>query len=126
MMNWLTALKVLPWGEMIDYAPKLVGGAQKLWQRMKAEKAETDALIIEHAPQSENATARELQGLLQGLEQQLQDMQVQQIELSNLVRELAAQNHRLVGAVDVLRLRTRLFGIVSIVLAVAVIYLFAK
>jgi hypothetical protein len=122
MMNWLTALKVLPWGEMIDYAPKLVSGAQKLWQRMKVEKAETDAIIIEHAALSENETARELQEL----KQQLQDMQTQQIELSNLVRELAAQNQRLVGAVDVLRLRTRLFGIVSIVLAVAVIYVFAR
>lgn len=121
MMNWLTALKVLPWSEMIEYAPKLVNGAQKLWQRMTVEKSETDAIIIEHAPQSANAAVRELQEL----KQQLQDMQAQQLELSTLVSELAAQNQRLVGAVDVLRMRTRMLGIASIALVLGVIYLFA-
>jgi len=120
-MNWLIALKVLPWGEMIDYAPKLVSGAQKLWQRMKTEKAETDAIIIEQAPQSEIETIRELQEL----KQQLQDMQTQQLELSNLVSELAAQNQRLVGAVEVFRVRTRMLGMMATVLALGVIYLFA-
>ena len=120
-MNWLIALKVLPWAEMIDYAPKLVSGAQKLWQRMKTEKAETDAIIIEQAPQSEIETVRELQEL----KQQLQDMQAQQLELSNLVSELAAQNQRLVGAVEVLRVRTRMLGMMASVLALGVIYLFA-
>lgn len=120
-MNWLTALKVLPWGEMIEYAPKLVNGAQKLWQRVKNEKAATDAIIIEQAPQSADETVRELQEL----KQQLQDMQAQQLELSNLVSELAAQNQRLVSAVEVLRVRTRLFAITAIVLAAGVIYLFA-
>lgn len=113
MMNWLTALKILPWGEMIDYAPKLVSGAQKLWQRVRAEQVETDAIIIEQAPQSLDQTARELQEL----KQQLQDMQAQQLELSNLVSELAAQNQRLVSAVDVLRIRTRILlciGVASV------------
>ncbi len=104
MINWLSALKILPWGDMIEYAPKLVNGAQKLWQRMKTETAETEAIIIEQTPSSEATTARELQEL----NQQLQDMQTQQLELSNLVSELAAQNQRLVNAIDVLRLRTRI------------------
>ena len=120
-MNWLTALKILPWGDMIEYAPKLVNGAQKLWQRVKNEKAATDAIIIEHAPLADSDIARELQEL----KQQLQDAQAQQLELSNLVSELAAQNQRLVSAIDVLRTRSRLLGIVSIALAMGVIYVFA-
>ena len=117
-MSWLTALKVLPWSEMIEYAPKLVNGAQKLWQRMKTEKAETDAIIIEQAPQSEIETVRELQEL----KQQLQDVQTQQLELSNLVSELAAQNQRLVGAVEVLRVRTRVLFCLSAALGIAAVY----
>src|SRR5437879_3605375 len=103
MMNWLTALKILPWKDMIEYAPHVVSGAQKLWQRVKNEKAETDA-IIEQTPRAFNDTAHELQEL----KQQLQDAQAQQLELSNLLNELAAQNQRLVNAVDVLRARTRI------------------
>ena len=120
-MSWLTALKILPWSEMIEYAPKLVNGAQKLWQRMKVEKSETDAIIIEQAPQSALETARELQEL----KQQLQDMQTQQLELSNLVSELATQNQRLVGAIDVLRIRTRVLLWLSVLLGIAAVYLFA-
>lgn len=120
-MSWLTALKILPWSEMIEYAPKLVNGAQKLWQRVKVEKNETDAIIIEQAPQSAVETARELQEL----KRQLQDMQAQQLELSNLVSELATQNQRLVSAVDVLRLRTRILLWLSVVLGIAAVYLFA-
>jgi len=119
-MSWLTALKVLPWGEMIEYAPKLVTGAQKLLQRMKVEKNETDAIIIEQAPQSAIETVRELQEL----KQQLQDMQAQQLELSNLVSELAAQNQRLVSAVDVLRVRTRILFCIGGLLVIAGVYLF--
>jgi len=120
-MNWLTALKFLPWGEMIEYAPKLVNGAQKLWQRARNEQSETDAIIIDVPPASLDETARDLQEL----KKQLQDVQAQQLELSNLVTELAAQNQRLVGAVDVLRVRTRLLLWVSVALAGASIYLFA-
>lgn len=120
-MNWLTALKILPWGEMIEYAPKLVSGAQKLWQRAKREQTETDAIVIEQAPVSLEQTARELQEL----KQQLLDAQTQQLELSNLVSELAAQNERLVGAVGVLRARSRLLFCLSAASLLGCIYLFA-
>lgn len=120
-MNWLTALKFLPWGEVIEYAPKLVTGAQKLWQRVKTEQAETDAITIEQSPQSLDDTARELLEL----KQQLQDTQAQQLELSNLVSELAAQNQRLVSAVDVLRIRTRILFCISVAAVITSVYLIA-
>ncbi len=119
-MNWLTALKFLPWGEVIEYAPKLVTGAQKLWHRVKAEKAETEAIIIDQAPVSLDQTARELQEL----KQQLQDTQAQQLELSNLVSALAEQNQRLVNAVNVLRVRSRLLFVISAASLIGCIYLF--
>ena len=121
-MNWLTALKILPWGDMIEYAPKLVSGAQKLWQRVKTEQGQTDAIIIANPPQSPDETARELQEL----KQQLQDAQAQQVELSKIVSELAAQNQRMVSALDILRVRMRLLAIVTIALAGMMIYVFAK
>lgn len=118
-MGWLTALKFLPWGEMIEYAPKLVNGAQKLWQRVKTEKAETDAIIIDQEPESLDQAARELQEL----KQQLQDMQAQQLELSNLVSELAAQNQHLVSAVNILRVRSRILFFIGVIGVIGCIYL---
>ena len=119
-INWLTALKVLPWGDMIEYAPRVVSGAHKLWQRAKAEQAGEDADAIDG-----EAVATDSGRELQELKEQLLELQTQQLEMSNLVSELAEQNQRLVGAVSILRTRTRLLGFVAVLLAAAAIYLFA-
>lgn len=118
MINWLTALKVLPWKDMIDYAPTVVSGAQKLWQRVK-NQGEDAAVIIEQEPLRIDDPAHEIQEL----KQQLQDLSEQQLELSNLINELAAQNQRLVGAIDVLRARTRILLFLCIGLGAASAYL---
>ncbi|HEY3699909.1 MAG TPA: hypothetical protein VGK97_11290 [Spongiibacteraceae bacterium] len=118
MINWLTALKVLPWKDMIDYAPTVVSGAQKLWQRVK-NQGEDAAVIIEQEPLRIDDPSHEIQEL----KQQLQDLSAQQLELSTLINELAAQNQRLVGAVDVLRARTRILLFLCIGLGVACAYL---
>lgn len=117
MINWLTALKVLPWSDMIEYAPRVVSGAQKLWQRARNQRG--DAVIIEQAVERVADPAQEIQAL----KQQLQTLETQQIEQSNLINELAEQNQRLVSAVDVLRLRTRILFWFSVALSIASIYL---
>lgn len=101
MALWLTALKVLPWGDMIEYAPKVVSGAQKAWQRVKSGR---DAALVEQTaplpgdPQTE----------LELLREEVRQLQAQQLDLSKLATQLADQNQRLVDAVAVLRMRTRL------------------
>lgn len=117
MINWLTALKVLPWSDMIEYAPRVVSGAQKLWQRARNQRG--DAVIIEQAVERVADPEQEIQAL----KQQLQTLETQQIEQSNLINELAEQNQRLVSAVDVLRLRTRILFWFSVALSIASIYL---
>ena len=107
-MSWLTALKILPWKDMIDYAPMVVSGAQKLWQRVRT--GDGAAVIIEQTPLGADEADRELNEL----KQQVRDLHAQQIESSKLLKELADQNQRLVQAVDVLRVRTRvlIWGVV--------------
>lgn len=121
-MSWLaTALKIMPWGDVIEYAPKLVGGAQTLWQRMRSQNKK-DMVIAEQATAPTlDAVAKELQDA----RAQLQAMQAQQLELSKLVSELATQNQSLVSAVDVLQKRIALLVAIIVVLAVAMIYGFA-
>lgn len=112
-ISWLTALKVLPWGDMIEYAPKVVSGAQKVWQRVKSGKdaeATADAnALVPADPQTE----------LQQMQQQVQRLRQQQLDLTNLVKELADQNQRLVDAVNVLRVRTRMLLLGFAAMAIA-------
>lgn len=117
MINWLTALKVLPWSDMIEYAPRVVSGAQKLWQRAKNQRA--DEIIIEQAVERIADPAQEIQQL----KQQVLTLEAQQIEQSNLINELAEQNQRLVSAVDVLRVRTRILFWSSVAMGGAIIML---
>ena len=106
-IDWLTALKILPWTDMIDYAPKVVSGAQKVWQRVKSGKEAVDnadeKTLAPIEPQAELALLR----------QELAALQAQQLDMTSLIKQLADQNQRLVDAVDLLRARTRflLFGI---------------
>lgn len=118
MINWLTALKILPWKDMIDYAPTVVSGAQKLWQRAKADKSEA-AVVIEQRPLGADEVTHEINEL----KQQVQDLHARQLELSKLLKEIADQNQRLVQAVDVLRLRTRvlIWGLGVVLAALAAI-----
>ena len=101
-INWLTALKFLPWTDMIEYAPKVVSGAQKVWQRVKSGKE-----AVDHADANALVLGDPQIALLQ-LQQEVQQLQSQQLDLTNLVKQLADQNQRLVDAVNVLRVRTRL------------------
>lgn len=119
-ISWLSALKILPWADMIDYAPQVVSGAQKLWQRVRKKDVEplpgVDAL-----PKSPEALAAEIQQL----QQQINELQTEQLELSKIIKELADQNQRLVQAVDVLRVRSKvlLYGFVAIGIALIALYL---
>jgi len=33
-IGWLTVLKMVPWGDVIENAPKVATGAKKLWQNV--------------------------------------------------------------------------------------------
>ncbi|MDB6063457.1 MAG: hypothetical protein JWM78_3560 [Verrucomicrobiaceae bacterium] len=115
-ISWLTALKILPWGDMIEYAPKVVSGAQKVWQRVKNNRDGSAPIdpnsLVPVDPLTE----------LQLLQREVQTLQAEQVDLTNVIKELAAQNQRLVDAVGVLRVRTRLLligGLVNILALVA-------
>lgn len=110
-IGWLGALKALPWKDMIDYAPTVVSGAQKLWQHVRKKEAEPET--------PEQAGPKSPEAAIAELEQQVGELHARQRELSALVKELADQNQRLVQAVEVLRVRTRLLLAGFLVLAIA-------
>jgi hypothetical protein len=119
---WLLALKVIPWGDVIEHAPKVLNAARKLMDRQRTEPAPavsttaTADWVGEAQP-----SLGELKNRLIAVQVQLDQQAETQEQLAQTLAELAEQNARLVSAVEVLRLRTRmlLWGAAALVLAVA-------
>jgi hypothetical protein len=106
---WLLALKVIPWGDVIEHAPKVLSAARKLLERQRASKAPSTA--GESVVQTPSAGPPSLELLHQRLvaaQQQIDSQAQAQDQLAQTLAELAEQNARLVNAVELLRLRTRL------------------
>jgi hypothetical protein len=102
---WLSALKVIPWGDVISHAPSVLEKARDLMARKPAD-----------APPHSMATANvhdevpslgELKNRLLDASLQIEGLQQRQAELAQTVSELAEQNAALVSAVSGLRQTVR-------------------
>jgi len=110
---WLMALKVIPWGDVIEHAPKVLKGARRLLDKQKAAPAATGAEV--------SASPGDSPSRLAALEAAHQQLQADLVQLTQTTAELAEQNTRLVQAVDLLRWRTRWLGAIALVLLVGVV-----
>ncbi|WP_372663021.1 hypothetical protein [Hydrogenophaga sp.] len=119
---WLIALKVIPWGDVIEHAPKVLNAARKLMDRQTEPAQRTAGTAIETAS-SAPPSLGELQNRVVAAQQDIERLVETQAELTRTVAELAEQNAQLVGAVQVLRLRTRVLLTVAAVLALATLWL---
>jgi len=101
---WLMALKVIPWGDVIEHAPTVLKAARKLMDRQPP-----DATGNAGSTTSVSAVPSlgELKNALIAAQGQIDRQAQTQRELTQTLAELAEQNARLVSAVEVLRLRTR-------------------
>jgi hypothetical protein len=101
---WLAALKFIPWGDVIEHAPTVLKAARKLMDRQPPGQAGSPATTT---PVSAVPTLGELKNALIAAQGQIDRQAQTQRELTETLSELAEQNARLVSAVEVLRLRTR-------------------
>ena len=114
---WLMALKVIPWADVIEHAPKVLKAARKLMDRNAAQPTSaTTAVDVANGPPP---SLGELKKRLIAAQAQLDEQAKLQAETSQTLAELAEQNARLVGAVDALRLRTRVLMVVAAALLLA-------
>ena len=104
MAGWITAFKVIPWGELIAAAPTVVKGARQLWATVRKQEA----------PQIAGQGAQDAQ---RALEAQIDELRKELTTASELVTRLAEQNSRLIEAVEVLRVRTRVLLVLMAILA---------
>ena len=111
-LPWLTALKVIPWGDVIEHAPAVLKGARDLLERQRQRRQAStppvaDAAVVE-VPGPVPPEVGELQQQLAATRDDLARLQQTQDQITQTLAELAEQNIRLVAAVELLRRRTRL------------------
>lgn len=120
MSIWFTALKVIPWAEVIAAAPAITKGARKLFKRVD-EAAPVPPVSEVSAPSAPLAVAAPVPGptlaQVKAMEQTLDQMREQHQAAAAVVDSLAVQNGRIVEAIDVLRMRVRLLAWACVVLA---------
>ena len=104
---WLLALKAIPWGDVIEHAPSVLKAARKLMDRQRQSPGQAGA-PAEQNPVSPVPSLVQLNNALIAAQGQIDHQAQIQCELTETLTELAEQNARLVSAVEVLRLRTRL------------------
>ena len=97
-ISWITAFKAIPWGQVVESAPTVLRGARKLWGMAQPQLGEPSRVEHDVAELKEEVT-----------------------KAAQLIASLAEQNARLVEAVEILRLRTRVLLVGGGVLLAAVV-----
>ncbi len=102
-VGWLTALKVIPWADVIEAAPGLAKSAKGFFKRTQdgAPSAAEDPAVPPTGGGDANSLAQATQRITV-LEARLAQTTERQQAAAALIDSLASQNARLVEAVDAL------------------------
>lgn len=123
-LGWITVLKLVPWGGVIEATPQIVQAAKKLLGSTKKKDADTftnaapTAGIHTESPAPVALQLQHLQERLVRLEQAHQASAV-------LIQSLAEQNAQVVQAVEALRKRSQRLTVAVSVLAITLVGLWA-
>jgi len=113
-IGWLSVLKMVPWGDVIETAPKVAQGAKKLWNTVgKKTAADTTA---PNTPSEPAPSLTSLQAQVTQLQHSVAELQQQMLESSALIGSLAEQNTQLIARVEVNRKRLLALAVVVVVL----------
>ena len=106
-LPWFSALKVIPWGDVISHAPQVLERARDLIDRKRAETAHKP-MATPNEDAGEVPSLGELKNRLLTANMQIDELKSQQHQLTQTVAELAEQNAGMVSAVSGLRQTLRL------------------
>jgi hypothetical protein len=115
--GWVAALKLVPWGDVIEATPQILQAARKLLGTTQKGNADAAAGALEGGTVGEPAMPVALQ--LQHLRDRVAQLEQEQQESAVLIQSLAEQNAQVVRAVEVLRQRQQRLTVAAGILAVA-------
>lgn len=119
----LTVLSNIPWGQVIDAAPRIAEGAGRLWEAArnlrKTRAPEPEGPDAAGAPAAQPTESERMQTRIADLEATVQAMREQMQASAQVVKELADQNALLVQRIEVARQRVVLLAAAGAVVALA-------
>lgn len=103
----VTVLANIPWGTVVENAPKIADSATKLWDTVaRWTKSEPEQNTqIDASPKKPISETQLLSARLQTLEESVRNLNEQMQASSGLIKELAEQNTLLVQRVELNRVR---------------------
>jgi hypothetical protein len=116
MALWMTALKLVPWGDVIEATPQILQAAKKLLGSARKGKGDTAPGVLTEA--SEDA-ALPIDGQIRRLHERVAQLEQEQIDGAALIQSLAQQNAQVIQAVEDLRQRNRRLTLFVTLLACA-------
>lgn len=122
----LTVLSNIPWGQVLDAAPKVVDGATKLWSSVSRRKGDKAGKTASAPPMPQDPSlspVEALQAQVTTLQESVAGLRDEMEAASALIKDLAEQNAVLVQRVELNRVRMgrqtwalRVLGVVVAVL----------
>ncbi|QRI91954.1 hypothetical protein JQN63_07990 [Delftia lacustris] len=103
-ISWITALKLVPWGDVIEATPQVVKAAKSLLRKKDAEQAVGAQPAAADEPLAAPRSAGEQALLLiQAQEARITQLEQSQRQSLELIEKLAEQNAQIVATVGALR-----------------------
>jgi len=108
-IGWMTALKIIPWANVLESAPHIVKAAKHLFSATKTDRDNFSAGAS--APAGDDVA--HLNKRIQVMEMKIAELREEQKSSAELIKSLAEQNAFIVEAIEVLRARVKILLVVS-------------
>lgn len=119
-IGWITALKIIPWGDVLEAAPRIVKGAKHLFAMTKDNVPGPSVVSSTRgSPSSDSDKFANVNDRLAQIQAKVVELSIEQKSSAELIKSLAEQNARVVEAIEVFRIRTRVLIIACASLGIA-------
>lgn len=108
----MTALKIIPWSNVLESAPHIVKAAKHLFSATKNDSAENFAT----GPGASTAEDFSLSQRVRAMEAKITELREEQKASAELIKSLAEQNAFVVQAIEVFRVRLRILLAICVLL----------
>ena len=111
-ISWMTALKIIPWGNVLESAPHIVKAAKHLFSATKADRDDYAS-----TPDSGRRDGlANLDNRIKLMEERIAELRQEQQSSAELIKSLAEQNALIVEAVEIFRIRLKIVLVTSMIL----------
>ena len=127
--GWITALKIIPWKDVLENAPHIVKAAKNLYAGTRTDTSFSSETSDPPAFTTDSAKTESPGLRLHRIERKILELNDEQESSVELIRSLAKQNVRIVEAIEVLRLRSKILLFICILfgsILVGLIFLLLK